>query len=287
PVNYKDQNTILFVGAVEMMTSVQNMQINCLIAALIIFSFIYVQKQKDMLATLFIAIGFLVKLYGIVGLAFFFFSSQKLKFTLSFFAWLIVLACLPMFISSASFIGQSYVDWYDTLVTKDSVNTYSEYQNISIMGMLRHIFKTEYLNMIVILTGAIFYVLPFLRTSQFKSINFRLSYLAFALIGVVIFSSSAESPTYIIAVSGVAIWYVLQNKTQWLVSVLLVFTLLFTSLSSTDFFPQFLKLHLVRPYALKALPCFLIWLYLACQLLIQDFQRKDGYKKENEMARTE
>ncbi len=274
PVSYRDQNIIFFVSAVEMMTSVQNMQINCIIAGLIIFSFIYIQRQQQIWATLFIAIGFFIKIYGIVGLAFFFFSDQKLKFILSFFFWLVLLFCLPMLISSPAFIIQSYVEWYHTLVAKDIVNAYSAYQNISIMGMFRHIFKTEYLNLIVIVTGAIIYALPFLRVSQFKNKTFRLSYLAFALIGVVIFSSSAESPTYIIAVSGVGIWYILQNKTQRWVVFLLVFTLLLTSLSSTDFFPAFIKSHFVRPYSLKALPCFLVWIVLAYQLLIHDFNLK-------------
>jgi len=281
PVSYKDQNIILTVSAVEMMTSVQNMQINCIIAALIIFSFNYTQKQKEIWATLFIAIGILIKLYGIVGLAFFFFTNEKLKFILSFFFWLILLFCLPMLISSPAFIVQCYVDWYHTLIAKHMANTYSEYQNISVMGMFRHIIKTKYLNSIVIITGAIFYALPFLRVSQFKNKIFRLSYLAFALIGVVIFSSSAESPTYIIAVTGVGIWFILQNKTQPLVLILLVFTLFLTSLSSTDFFPEFIKLNFVRPYALKALPCFLVWLVLSYQLLLRDFNLQENFPYKN------
>ena len=34
PVSYKNQNIILFASAIEMMTSVQNMQVNCMIAAI-------------------------------------------------------------------------------------------------------------------------------------------------------------------------------------------------------------------------------------------------------------
>jgi hypothetical protein len=273
PVNYKNQNIILLVSAVEMMTSVQNMQINCIIAALIILALVYVQQQKDFWATLFIAIGFLVKLYGIVGIAFFLFSRHKTKFIGSFIFWLVILFCLPMLISSPSFIVQSYADWFHTLVTKDAVNTTSDMQNISVMGMLSHIFKAEHLNLIITLFAALFYALPFLRIAQYKNLNFRLSYLAFALIGVVIFSSSAESPTYIIAVAGVGIWYVIQNQKSWPAITLLILTLLFTSLSSTDFFPRFIKTTYIRPYALKALPCFLVWLVLSYQLIKRNFSR--------------
>ena len=103
PVSYKSQNIVLLFSALEMVTSVQNMQINCFVAGLIIFAFIFVQKEKDFWATLFIAIGFLVKLYGIVGIAFFLFSRHKLRFIYSFIFWLAVLFCLPMLLSSPSF----------------------------------------------------------------------------------------------------------------------------------------------------------------------------------------
>ncbi len=271
PLSYKNQNAILFISAIEMMTSVQNMQINCLVAALIIFAFIHVHQQKDFWAALSIAIGFLVKIYGIVGIAFFFFSRNKIKFCVGFLFWLAVLFCLPMLISSPTFIIQSYSDWYHTLVVKDAVNNTSDMQNISVMGMLRHIFTSAHLNLIIILVAALFYALPFLRKKQLKNLDFQLSYVALALIGVVIFSSSAESPTYIIAMAGVAIWFVIQNQKHWLAISLLVFALLFTSLSSTDFFPQFIKINWLRPYSLKALPCFIVWLVLAFQLLTKDF----------------
>ncbi|HEY8659918.1 MAG TPA: glycosyltransferase family 87 protein [Hanamia sp.] len=272
PVSYKAQNIILLISVLEMMTSVQNMQINCFIAGLIIFSFIFVQKGKDFWATLFIAIGFLVKVYGIVGIAFFLFSRHKINFILSFIFWLIILICLPMLISSPSFVLHSYADWYQTLIVKDNANSFSDMQNISVMGMLRHIFKTEHLNLDIIVPAVLVYALPFLRVSQLKNIGFRMSYLALALIGVVIFSSSAESPTYIIAVSGVGIWYILQKPKDWPIVLLLIFTLLLTSVSSTDFFPRVLEVNYIRPYSLKALPCFLVWLVLAFQLLMKNFK---------------
>ena len=273
PVTYKNQNSILLISAVEMMTSVQNMQINCMVAALIIFALTFVRKEKDFRSTFFIVLGFLVKLYGIVGIAFFFFSKHKIRFAGSFLFWLPILFLLPMVISSPSFVARSYFDWYHTLVVKDSANTFSEMQNISVMGMLRHIFKSEHLDVIVIFSAAWFYLLPFLRTTQLKYAAFQLSYLALALIGVVIFSSSAESPTYIIAVAGAAIWFVIQDHKNWLVVILLILMLLLTSLSATDIFPGFIRSNYIRPYALKALPCFLIWIVLVFQLLKKDFSR--------------
>jgi hypothetical protein len=274
PVSYKNQNILLLISAIEMMTSVQNMQINCIVAALIILSYIFVKKeQQDFWAALFIAIGFLIKLYGIVGIVFFLFSNHKLRFIRYFLLWTLILFCLPMLLSSPPFIVQSYFDWYHTLIIKNNVNTLSVMQNISVMGMLRHIFKTDNLNLLVIFIAAWFYLIPLLRLAQLKNKIFQLSYLSLALIGVVIFSSSSESPTYIIAVTGVGIWFGLERQKQWIVIILLIFTLCFTSLSSTDLFPHFIKMKLIQPYSLKALPCFITWLVIAYQLIRKDFNK--------------
>ena len=274
PVGYKNQNIILLISAVEMMTCLENMQSNCLLAALIILSFVFVKDGKNFWAALFVAVGFLVKLYGIVGIVFFLFSNNKKKFLVSFVFWIIILFCLPMLISSPSFIVHSYAGWYHTLIKKNNTNAASLMQNISVMGMLRNVIKSQYLGLIVIFVAAWFYLIPLFRLNQFKNINFQLTYLCFALIGVVIFSSSAESPTYIIAMTGVAIWFVIQNPKNPLAIFLLAFALCFTSLSATDFFPQYIKLNFIRPYSLKALPCFMVWIALATQLLLKNFNSK-------------
>jgi hypothetical protein len=148
--------------------------------------------------------------------------------------------------------------------------------------MLQHIFTTPYLNIIITVSAAVFYAIPLLRFSQFKNLQFQLSYLALALIGVVIFSSSAESPTYIIAVSGVAIWYIIQERKSPATIALFIFAFLITSFATTDFFPQYLKVNLIKPYSLKALPCFLVWVVLAYQLFLKDFNRAN--LKNNELT---
>ncbi|MFX7776609.1 hypothetical protein ABTJ98_21485, partial [Acinetobacter baumannii] len=51
---------------------------------------------------------------------------------------------LPMIISSPHFVIQSYVDWYEELVFKAAKNVRldinNDYQDISVMGMVRRIF---------------------------------------------------------------------------------------------------------------------------------------------------
>ena len=280
PISIQKKHVILLIGAIEMMTSIQNVQFNPMLTAWIMMSYVLVQKEKDFWATLFIAAGFLVKLYGIVGLAFFFFSNHKIKFALSFIFWILVLFALPMIYATPSFIVQSYKDWFNILTVKNNKNalaTANNYmQDISVLGMIRRIGNIQNLkNLYILIPAALLYVLPFLRWKQFKFTTFQLSYLALALIGVVIFSTSAESATFVIAVMGVGIWYVIQQqKTVW-INIVLGFVLLLTSLSATDLFPEYIRMNFVRPYSLKALPCFLVWLILGYQLLKKNFSLAD------------
>src|SRR6195952_3948977 len=83
PLNRSACLVILLLNANSLMGSSGNVQVNPLITALIIFTFIFIRNKQDFWAALAIMLGTAIKLYGIVGLAFFFFSDNKLKLTLS------------------------------------------------------------------------------------------------------------------------------------------------------------------------------------------------------------
>ena len=277
PFSKHQQLVILLIALIEMMTAIHNVQFNPILTGWILLSYLLVQKEKDLWACLFIAAGFLVKLYGIVGIAFFCFSHQKPKFILSFVGWMIVLCCLPMLISSPEYIIRSYQDWFHSLVEKNMQNTNAQAENlmqdISVMGMIRRIGGLHHLsNMLVLVPAAICYALPLLRLRQYQYPAFRMHYLCFLLVGVVIFSSSAESSTFVIALTGIAIWYVMQDVQHRKINqLLLAFVLLLTSLSATDLFPAYVREYVIRPYSLKALPCLLVWCVMAWQLLVKKF----------------
>ena len=272
PVSFKSQNVILLIGAIEMMTSIENVQFNCIMTSWIILSYVLLQNEKDFWAAFFIIAGTLVKLYGIAGICFFLFSKHKREFILGFIFWLVALFLLPMVFSSFSFIVQSYQDWYYSLVQKNAKNVINDDGkiNLSVMGLVQRIFKIQLSNSIILIPAALLYLLPFVRFNQYKNISFRLHYLALLLIGVVIFSTSAESATYIIAMTGVGIWFIVQKKNVINI-VLLVFAIVITSLSPTDFFPASIRENYVFTYGLKALPCFFIWLSLLYHLITKNF----------------
>ena len=275
PLKSSQINAVLWICLHELLTTLLGLQFNPMMTAIIILSFVYIEKGKDFWSAFFIVLGVFVKLYGIVGLAFFFFSKNKIKFILSLLFWCIVLFSLPMLISSPEYIIQTYQEWFARLIEKNNENTgLSSYQDISLMGMVRRFFQDSTIPNLPFLIGGVFlFGLQYLRIKEYKEETFRVMLLASVLIFTVIFSSGSESPTYIIAFVGVAIWFVIQPKPiSNLYIGLFIFALILTSLSPSDLIPKYLKDNYIRPYALKALPCVLIWFAIVYEMLKNKFK---------------
>lgn len=272
PVKQSQWLIILFLCAHELMTSAANVQSNPLIAALILFSYVFIRDKKDFWAALMITLGMFIKLYGVVGLAFFFFSDNKLKLIGGMIFWSVVLFVLPMLISSPAFIIQTYKDWYADLLNKNATNIVSIREDVSVMGMIRKMIFPNLLNIVVIIPGMFLFTLSYIRTKYFSNLNYQLLIVASTLIFPVIFSTGSESPTYIIAFTGVAIWFINTQKPvsafEWF---LLFFALILTSLSPSDLFPKYIRVNYVEPYGLKALPCLIIWLKIIYETITRKF----------------
>jgi hypothetical protein len=273
PISKLQQNVILLISAIEMATAATSTQFNPVVAAGIIFTYLYTKQNKTFWASFCIVLGFAVKLYGIVGLVFWLMSKEKLKFIGYCIFWAAILFVLPMAISSPNFIVTSYQNWFTSLVEKNSSNVNiltTNMQDISVMGLIKRIFNLPLLsNLSVIIPALLLYFAGLFNLRKYGSnINFQFLLLASTLLFVVLFSSGSESPTYIIALVGVALWYTVQVAPKnAAVLLLLAFVLLFTCLSATDAFPTYVKEHFIRPYAIKALPCFIVWLVVIYQML--------------------
>jgi len=270
PLTNVQKSLILIISAHEFLTTSLSFQFNPSISAVIILSYVFIDKKQDFWAAMLIIFGTFIKLYGIVGLAFFFFSKDKLKFLLSLLFWSALFFVLPMAISSPEFIINSYRDWYERLIVKNKENIYlSNMQDISLMGMLRKVIGNPNLpNLPFILGGIVLMGLCYLRISLYKVEKFRLLLLSSVLIFTVIFSTASESPTYIIAFMGFSIWYVMISKVKYWQIALLVLTLAVSSFSPSDLFPAYLRENFVKPYALKALPLVLVWLCIIYEMLM-------------------
>ena len=273
PLEEGRQIFLYWFCAHELLTALQMQQFNIAIAAIIIGSFAAIEKGREVSAAFLIVLGTFVKLYGVVGLAFFFFVKRKPRFILALIGWSVVCFVAPMLISSPEYVVGQYVEWYERLAAKNGENTFSLMQNISLLGMIRKISgSASYSDLLVILPGLVLFGLPYLRFGQYRHLAFRYAILSSVLLFVVLFSTGSESSTYIIPFAGIALWYATSpwKRSGWDVA-LLVFAFVLSSLSPSDLFPRSLREAYVLPYALKALPPTLIWLRLSYELLTRDY----------------
>ena len=268
----RQQLFILWFCAHELLTALFMQQFNVAIAAIIVLAFFLIEKERDTEAAFFIVVGTLVKLYGIVGLAFFFFSKHKLRFIVALIVWGTVLFALPMLISSPEYIIGQYHEWIVCLTEKNGENLDSIAQNISLLGMIHRTTGMAFSDLWLIIPGLAMFAIPYLRLSQYRHQAFRQTLLASVLIFVVLFSTGSESSGYIIALVGVVIWYtaVPWQRNGWDIA-LMIFVFVLSSLSPSDLFPAYLRKEWVQPYALKALPVTLVWLKLCWEMATRDY----------------
>lgn len=263
---------ILWFCAHELLTALYMQQFNIAIAAIILLAFFLIERERDAEAAFFIMLGTFVKLYGIVGLAFFFFSRHKVRLVLALIGWAIVFLVAPMVISSPEYVIGQYQEWFACLVEKNGENADSIAQNISTIGLVHRVTGWAFNDLWLILPALALFGLPYLRLGQYRHVAFRQTLLASVLMFVVLFSTGSESSGYIIPFVGVVIWYTAApwQRTRWDVA-LLVFAFVLSSLSPSDLFPAYLRKEWVQPYALKALPITLIWVKLCYEMLVRNY----------------
>lgn len=266
--HYK-KGLVLLIVLIELMTSMQNEQSNGLIAGLLIFTFGLLEHRKYALACLCIVFSAYIKLFGIVGFALFLFYPQKWKLILYTILWTIVLFLLPLLFVDIRQYEALFVSYYKMLSNDHSISL-----GFSVMGWLYTWFGISINKLIIVLMGVVTFLVPLVRFKMYQHYLFRLLSLCSVLLWVIIFNHKAESPTFIIAMSGVALWFIHSEKST-LNKVLFASAFVLTTLSPTDIFPRYLRNEFVVPYVLKAVPCIFIWFKIIYDMMVLKMDKEN------------
>jgi hypothetical protein len=264
---------MLLFAFVEFTTSVASAQSNVLIAGMIILAFALLEKDRYFLAALLIAGTAYIKIFGIVGFALVILYPHKGKFMVASGLCLVALAILPLLVISVDQLGFLYRGWVDLMVSDHSAS-----DGLSVMGWLTTWFDLVVNKIVIVAVGIVLFGLPFLRWNRYGDYTYRTSMLASILIWIVIFNHRAESQTYIIAISGVAVWYFSRAKTITNFFLILI-TFVFTCLSPTDIFPAYVQDNYFDPYVIKAVPCMVIWI----KIIAESFLEKKMHNQHRNM----
>lgn len=272
PLERKWQAVIIWLSLNELFTATIYQQFNVVTVLLLILGFLCVERRRESFAAFTIVLGALVKIYGPVGLAFFPFMKNRVKFIKSLLLWTVVLSSLPILFTDYHYVWAQYTLWFDDIRATNVSQLFAPLQNISLLGVVRKISGcVDYKDIWIIGGGAVLFALSYLRRSQYGYINFRMMILASILLFIPLMSTSSENCSYLTAIIGVGIWWAItpkgRNGMAWTLLVMVVIASF-----AGNILPQKIYDDYFLKYALKAIPFTLVWLRISYELLTCNFQ---------------
>jgi hypothetical protein len=258
-ISDEKKSWILLFCLLEMLLSIQNTQSNGLMAGLTVMAFALAERRNYFLSTLCIVFSFYIKIYGAAAFVLYLFYPGKLRLAGWSLFWMLFFALLPLVVVDSHQLVLLYRSWLHLLLNDRSAST-----GLSVMGILVSWWHLDAAKNIVTAAGIVLFLLPLVYVRYYRDLHFRLLYLANLLIWMVIFNHKAESPTFVIVMAGIGIWYFSQQP-DVLDKVLMILSFLLITMSVSDLVPAVVRNGFIRPYGIKAVMAIVIW----CRILYE------------------
>jgi hypothetical protein len=245
----------------DMLGSLQNVQSNALVAALIILAFAAFERRHTVLGSLATTIGTCIKIFPLAAASFAIFHPRKVRVGVALASAMTVLLLLPLLITPPSVLVAQYASWR-MIEARDALN-----RGFSVMEMAQLVLRRNWPNWPIQLAGVLVLLAPVLvRRERWSEWVFRRLYLCSVLVFCVIFNHQAESPTFVIASAGAAIWFAsLERPSRWEWTVFGFFVVC-TILASSEAMPRVIQRDFFDAYRFKAVPCIVLWIELQRRL---------------------
>lgn len=254
---------ILWFVFLSLVISMQSAQSNGLMAGLMLGAFAARERDRPAVAALLVTAAAFGKPFGVLALVACLSQPGLRRFLAWVAVWGVALLLAPLAVVSLDYLAFLYRSWFNLLLRDHAAKA-----GLSVMSWLEAWFGLRPPKDLVIALGGLALLAPLARAQRFGDEVARTLLIASVLVYVVIFNHMAESPTYVIAVLGVALWYVSRKPTP-LDTALAAATFVLTCLASTDLVPPAVRARVVAPYMLKAVPCIAVWIKLQYDLAMR------------------
>lgn len=259
----------------EVYRSTIRSQSNVLLAGLIILAFVALERRRQAAGAASILLGTIVKLFPLGAAAFALFHPGRLRFAGLMLLGAVPLLALPLLVTSPERLVEQYRSWGDILARDAAIpeptpellrqETRGSAEIGGVHKQLRIWFGVTWSKGSVALAGLVLLMLPVLaRRKAWGDAHFRRLFLCSLLVFAVIFNHKAESPTFVVAVAGIAIWYVTSPPSRLRLAAMIL-TILFVSLTSEIHVPHLTR-EVFNRYKVKTLPCVLAWILMQVDL---------------------
>jgi hypothetical protein len=260
----------LGIAWIAVLGDLQRAQSNALVAGLMVIAWVGFERGKQAGAATAIAAGAFVKLFPLAAGMGALMQRRWLRFCLILTGVIAVGAALPLIAAAPGTLGDQYASWL-AIETHDA----AEQPRIGVggadlyaglMGQFKVWFGVDWPHWPTQLVGLAVLLLPLLtQRARFGERVFRVHVLASLLLFCVLFNHQAESPSYVIAMIGVALWFATSARAPWR-TALMVTCLVVVNLASTDLMPRSLYREYYVPLLLKTLPLIPVWIVMQLEL---------------------
>ncbi len=189
---------VLVLVAVALTTD--GTQSNGLVAFLLVLAFDALERGKPVLAAIAIAAGAFLKIFPLAALAFAAFHPRPRRFASIFLLVALGFLALPLVATSPAALAAQYASWF-RVEAVDALD-----RGASVMALLQRWTGATWPNWPIQLAGTALLLVPAVVHRRRRDPLSRLRFLASVLVFVVIFNHQAEQPSFVIALTGVAIW---------------------------------------------------------------------------------
>ena len=244
----------------EVLRAMQNAQSNALVAGLIIFAFVYLERRQVWRAAGAVVLGACVKIFPLAALSFAISRRLVARMGIAAVSWAVGLALLPLLLTSPDSLIAQYHSWHGV----ESLDAQQRW--FSVMELVHRWLGTNWPNWPVQLAGTLILLAPLAwRRNRWDDYGFRLRYLCSVLLYVVLFNHQAERASYVIAFAGAAMWFAWEPRTHWRTALFVVAFLTIPLMSTLIPVPAIMKSPTAMLYRL-AFPCLAIWLAIQWEL---------------------
>ncbi|MEP7380668.1 MAG: glycosyltransferase family 87 protein [Gemmatimonadota bacterium] len=262
----RDAQIALAIMYLEIVRTTQRAQSNALVTALMVLAFVWLEERQQVVAVFAIVVGTSVKLFPALAIIPAIFHPRRARLALVALVGGVVALLLPLVVTSPAELLAQYRSWgalerLDAFAgpTGGAGGLYG-----GVMHWVRLAFHVTWPNLPIQLAGLAVLLAPLARVDQWELPLFRLRLLASILLFCTIFNHQVESPSFVIAMAGTAIWFVSSERRGVDVALLAV-VLVIVSLGTNDVMPDAIRDPIIR-YKLKTLPVFALWIVVQSEL---------------------
>ena len=261
----------------SLVLDLQRSQTNALVAATMIGAFVASDRHQSGRAALLIGLGTAVKLFPAIAVIGIVWQPSRRRAVMVGVLVALLLVVLPLLVTTPELLWRQYASWL-AIERLDAQSGAAQCVGCvdrdasgaalygGIMYQLRLLFGPMPNLPVQLLGLAAVVVCVLARRAAWNDGRFRRLVLAALLLYAVVFNHQAESPSFVIAVCGMAIWYLERGSGRWQLPLLVVAAGIAT-FGAGDLVPRALRMAVMLPYRVRTVPCFLMWIVVLSELL--------------------